>query len=727
MSSSDETVLIQLLADAMRRGVGNLAEYVGKGKRATWNTVHNSDKWKSVSEKLRKQINLVNHAQGEGRAMEVLKTLQENVELKRIKLDDISSGIKHREKTEVTSGEEMKFTRQELSSMKEIVLPLVVAAMSSSSSSSRGVDIDRVSQSSMIGVAPSEGKAESKEEKKEEKRISKELKPLCPLKEEEKEENLPLPSLEGGFRSIVRQEVKAVVDQLENRLMTILLAQANREVLVEVGEKVPAKPSTNVGVGEKSKLKYVDESTKLENLETLEPLIKDKKDKKLKETTSKQLLENLLVAQGKMTSVARPETLTKPAVVVVDKKDVPKEEVVSGVTGLKILVEEELKWLLDRYVFKERVMSDLKALADERKDKWFIVLSWFLCDAENALGPDCSLAVDIRAYLKALKEHAPFPSRTVKYVEESEKGEKSEKGENPSVPPRAPRKRKYEESGEKSKEEEEEEEEEGEESSGELSVKRRELTRLASSASSDSLDSPDSAASTKRKGESVQHARGKACLVDHLHEWVFNLVCPCCSKLMKVYEFGDPNLSTEQEYRFCTPDGSVFIFDVVVKDNNDDQDEKDNEKIAFILEVKYTHASTTKKKDYLDSEFKGKWLEIDARKLVDCDERKEFELKLISKESCAKCMVAKERKVEQEKEVISAEMLQMERAKVAQQLYKERMKNIEEEKQARIEFAKKYYQYSMKPAVSDRRQREGSSVDGGCQGRKRNEYSCSGK
>ena len=59
--------------------MSNLAEYVGEGKRATWNTVHNSDKWKSVSEKLRKQMNLVNHAQGEGRAMEVLKTLQENV------------------------------------------------------------------------------------------------------------------------------------------------------------------------------------------------------------------------------------------------------------------------------------------------------------------------------------------------------------------------------------------------------------------------------------------------------------------------------------------------------------------------------------------------------------------------------------------------------------------------------------------------------------------------
>ena len=121
-------------------------------------------------------------------------------------------------------------------------------------------------------------------------------------------------------------------------------------------------------------------------------------------------------------------------------------------------------------------------------------------------------------------------------------------------------------------------------------MKRRELTRLASSASS---DSPDSPAPTKRKGESVQHARGKACLVDHLHEWVFNLVCPCCSKLMKVYEFRDPNLSTEQEYRFCTPDGSVFIFDVVVKDNKDD---KDDEKIAFILEVRYTHASTTKRR-----------------------------------------------------------------------------------------------------------------------------------
>ena len=184
----------------------------------------------------------------------------------------------------------------------------------------------------------------------------------------------------------MRQEVKAVVDQLENRLMTILLAQANHEVLVEVGEKIPAKPSTSVGVKEKSKLEYADESAKLEKLEPLETLIKDKRLKETSckpQTTSKQLLENLLVAQGKMTSVARPETLTKPAVVVVNKENVTKEEVVSGVTGLKILVEEELKWFLDRYVFKEMVMSDLKALAGERKDKWFIVLSWFLCDAKN--------------------------------------------------------------------------------------------------------------------------------------------------------------------------------------------------------------------------------------------------------------------------------------------------------------------------------------------------------
>ena len=97
--------------------------------------------------------------------------------------------------------------------------------------------------------------------------------------------------------------------------------------------------------------------------------------------------------------------------------------------------------------------------------------------------------------------------------------------------------------------------------------------------------------------------------------------------------------------------------------------------------------------------------------MVDCDERKEFELELISKEDCAKYMVAKERKVEekgkteqekkqekkQEKQVNSAEMLQSERGKIAQQLHEERMKNIKEEKQTRIEFAKKYYQYSMRP------------------------------
>lgn len=198
-------------------------------------------------------------------------------------------------------------------------------------------------------------------------------------------------------------------------------------------------------------------------------------------------------------------------------------------------------------------------------------------------------------------------SKTTHEKEREEEGEEKEE-ETTSLPSK--KKRKFEESNEQG----------GEECKDEISKFSIKQGETDISLSSD-------------KGESMQHMRGKECLIDHLHEWSFKIVCPCC-KRFETYEFRDTNFSAEREYRFHAPDGNLFIFDVVIKDNKETEG---HGKIAFILEVKYSHTCTAKKQKYLNASFKDKWLEIDAERLIDCDERKEFELRLMSKQKCEKC------------------------------------------------------------------------------------------
>jgi hypothetical protein len=123
---------------------------------------------------------------------------------------------------------------------------------------------------------------------------------------------------------------------------------------------------------------------------------------------------------------------------------------------------------------------------------------------------------------------------------------------------------------------------------------------------------------------------GKVCLIEHLPEWVFNIVCPRCQKPVDCHEFAG------EEYRFELPGTTTtadkntnkhFVFDVAVKEN------KENKEIAFILEVKQTHTCTVEKKKYLDVAWKGKWLEI-----VHCEDRDDFELELSAREECSACL-----------------------------------------------------------------------------------------
>ena len=154
------------------------------------------------------------------------------------------------------------------------------------------------------------------------------------------------------------------------------------------------------------------------------------------------------------------------------------------------------------------------------------------------------------------------------------------------------------------------------------------------------------------RGETIQHARGKVCFVEHLPEWVFNIVCPRCRALIKTHEFGNPEWSAEEEYRFELPGttgdekniNKHFVFDVVVRDQVGDMGRKSKQRQGevpqFIIEVKQTHACTVAKKAYLNAAWKGKWLEIEAETLLDCEDRDDFELELLAnkEEECSKCV-----------------------------------------------------------------------------------------